>query len=281
MVVFGFFHMIPWLGDIVFSGLGWVVMLVSGLVLAVISLGLIGWPIMTVAISVDSDDAFAATTKPYSYLGQKGWLALGSGIFCTIYGSICLIFLCWLGSVGIYLAKWGVSQTPGVAAVGRSPEFLFISAPTTFGWRTLLLEGARIEGNPVVENGVVQASRLEKYRDSLTANQRTGAFLASGWLYLAVLPLVGVGYSLFWSFLTGIYLLLRRKVDDVEMRDIYLDEEDDPVFAPVVAPDYKPTSSRSTPVRETGSSGGCGSVPESTKPGAISLSVLKGPNSGS
>jgi hypothetical protein len=256
-------------------------MLVSGLVLAVISLGLIGWPIMTVAISVDSDDAFAATTKPYSYLGQKGWLALGSGIFCTIYGSICLIFLCWLGSVGIYLAKWGVSQTPGVAAVGRSPEFLFINAPTTFGWRTLLLEGARIEGNPVVENGVVQATRLEKYRDSLTANQRTGAFLASGWLYLAVLPLVGVGYSLFWSFLTGIYLLLRRKVDDVEMRDIYLDEEDDPVFAPVVAPDYKPTSSRSTPVRESGSSGGCGSVPESTKPGAISLSVLKGPNSGS
>jgi hypothetical protein len=143
------------------------------------------------------------------------------------------------------------------------------------------LEGARIEGNPVVENGVVQATRLEKYRDSLTANQRTGAFLASGWLYLAVLPLVGVGYSLFWSFLTGIYLLLRRKVDDVEMRDIYLDEEDDPVFAPVVAPDYKPTSSRSTPVRESGSSGGCGSVPESTKPGAISLSVLKGPNSGS
>lgn len=281
MVGFGFFHMIPWLGDIVFSGLGWVVMLVSGLVLAVISLGLIGWPIMTVAISVDSDDAFAATTKPYSYLGQKGWLALGSGIFCTIYGSICLIFLCWLGSVGIYLAKWGVSQTPRVAAVGRSPEFLFINAPTTFGWRTLLLEGARIEGNPVVENGVVQATRLEKYRDSLTANQRTGAFLASGWLYLAVLPLVGVGYSLFWSFLTGIYLLLRRKVDDVEMRDIYLDEEDDPVFAPVVAPDYKPTSSRSTPVRESGSSGGCGSVPESTKPGAISLSVLKGPNSGS
>lgn len=281
MVVFGFFHMIPWLGDIVFSGLGWVVMLVSGLVLAVISFGLLGWPIMTVAISVDSDDAFAATTKPYSYLGQKGWMALGCGIFCTIYGAICLVFLCWLGSVGIYLAKWGVSQTPGVAAVGRSPEFLFVNAPTTFGWRTLLLEGARVEGNPVVENGEIQAGRLEKYRESLTANQRTGAFLASGWLYLAVLPLVGVGYSLFWSFLTGIYLLLRRKVDDVEMRDIYLDEEDDPVFAPVVAPDYKPTSSRSPSQRESGNGGGCGGVPETTKPGAISLSVVNGSNPGS
>ncbi len=282
MVVFGFFHMIPWVGDILFSGLGWVVMLVSGLVLAVISLGLLGWPIMTVAISVDSDDAFAATTKPYSYLGQKGWLALGSGIFCTIYGSICLIFLCWLGSIGIYLAKWGVSQTPGVVAVGRSPEFLFINAPTTFGWRTLLLDGARVDGNPVVENGAIQPTRLESYRESLTANQRTGAFLASGWLYLAVLPLIGVGYSLFWSFLTGIYLLLRRKVDDVEIRDIYLDEEDDPVFAPVVAPDYKPTSARSTEAKETGFGGGCGGgVQEPTKPGAISLSVLKGPNGGS
>ena len=277
MVVFGFFHMIPWVGDILFSGLGWVVMLVSGLVLTVISFGLLGWPIMTVAISVDSDDAFAATTKPYSYLGQKGWFALGAGLFCTVYSAICLIFVCWVASVGVYLAKWGVAQTPGVVAVGRSPEFLFVYAPTTFGWRTLLLEGAQVGGNSIVENGAVNPQRLEQYRLSLTANQRTGAFLASGWLYLAVLPMIGLGYSFFWCFLTGIYLQLRKKTDDVEMQDIYLDEEDDPAFAPVVAPDYKPGTSNLTSeefVKEGKNGGG---TPLTTKPGAISLSVLGGP----
>ncbi len=279
MVVFGFFHMIPWVGDILFSGLGWVVMLVSGLVLTVISLGLFGWPIMTVAISVDSDDAFAATTKPYSYLGQKGWFALGAGIFCTVYSAICLILVCWIASVGVYLAKWGVSQTPGVVAVGRSPEFLFVYAPTTFGWRTLLLKGAHVEGNPVVENGVVNPQILEQYRQSLTPNQRPGAFLASGWLYLAVLPMIGLGYSFFWCFLTGIYLQLRKKTDDVEMQDIYLDEEDDPAFAPVVAPHYQPSTSTNQAPTEKVSGGGCGGeAPLTTKPGAISLSVLGGNN---
>ncbi len=279
MVVFGFFHMIPWVGDILFSGLGWVVMLVSGLALTVISFGLLGWPIMTVAISVDSDDAFAATTKPYSYLGQKGWFALGAGLFCTAYSAILLILVCWIASVGVYLAKWGVSQTPGVVAVGRSPEFLFVYAPTTFGWRTLLLEGAQIGGNPIVANGSVNPQLLEQYRQSLTANQRTGAFLASGWLYLAVLPMIGLGYSFFWCFLTGIYLVLRKKTDDVEIQDIYLDEEDDPAFAPVVVPDYKPGSSpNQTPVDRV-MEGGCGGGPPlTTKPGAISLSVLGGTN---
>lgn len=277
MVVFGFFHMIPWVGDILFSGLGWVVMLVSGLVLTVISFGLLGWPIMTVAISVDSDDAFAATTKPYSYLGQKAWFALGAGLFCTVYSAICLIFVCWVASVGVYLAKWGVAQTPGVVAVGRSPEFLFVYAPTTFGWRTLLLEGAQVGGNSIVENGAVNPQRLEQYRLSLTANQRTGAFLASGWLYLAVLPMIGLGYSLFWCFLTGIYLQLRKKTDDVEMQDIYLDEEDDPVFAPVVAPDYKPGTSKPTTEESVKEGDVGGGTPMTTKPGAISLSVLGGP----
>lgn len=266
MVIFGFLHLIPWVGDILVSGLGWIIMIGSGLVLALISIGLLGWPLMTIAVSVESDDAFAATTKPYSYFGQRGWLALGTGLFCTIYGAICLIFLCWILSLGVYLAKWGVAQTPGVKSLKRSPEFLFVNAPTTFGWRDLLLSGATTpEGNQVVEGNQVNPVRLSEFKAGLSANQTAGAFLASGWLYLVVLPMIGLGYSLFWSFMTGIYLVLRKAADDVELDDIFLDEEDDPVFAPVQAPAFQPSSG-----------GECGkSPPETTKPGVVSLSVVE------
>lgn len=263
MVIFGLFHLIPWVGDILVSGLGWVVMVGSGLVLAVIALGLLGWPLMTIAVSVESDDAFAATTKPYSYFGQKGWLALGSGAYCALYGSICLIFLCWLLSLGVYLGKWGVSTAPGVKSLGRSPEFLFVYAPTTFGWRDLLLKGATTpEGNQVVEGGKVNKANLEQYKINLSTNQKVSAFLASGWLYVVALPLVGLGYSLFWSFMTGIYLVLRKAADDVEYDDVFLDEEDDPAFAPVQAPAYRPSAPPAA---------------EPSKSGMVSLSVIEQP----
>ena len=267
MIVVGLLSLIPFV-DVLVSGLGWILMIGSGLVLAVISIGLLGWPLMTIAVSVESDDAFAATTKPYSYFGQKGWLALGSGAFCAVYGSICLIFLCWLLSLGVYLAKWGVAQTPGSAALKKSPEYLFVYAPTTFGWRDLLLEGATVQGNPVVEAGTVNPARLKEFKETLSSNQLASAFFASGWLYLAVLPLIGLGYSLFWSFMTGIYLVLRKAADDVEVDDVFLDEEDDPAFAPVQPPAYRPSSAPAEVAKPAG---------DPAKPGLVNLSVIESP----
>ena len=46
------------------------------------------------------------------------------------------------------------------------------------------------------------------------------------WLGLVFLMVVGFGYSYFWSASTIIYLLMRRKVDDTDIDEVYLEEDE-------------------------------------------------------
>ena len=68
------------------------------------------------------------------------------------YGAIVVFFIGFMGSLTVYLSKWGVSQTPWVQPANRDPSFLFVYAPTSFGWRDLLLKGVVLEdGTHVVD----------------------------------------------------------------------------------------------------------------------------------
>jgi hypothetical protein len=53
-----------------------------------------------------------------------------------------------------------------------------------------------------------------------------GTFIVTVWLYLFFLMILGFGYSYFWSASTIIYLLMRRKVDDTELDEVYLENEE-------------------------------------------------------
>jgi hypothetical protein len=60
-----------------------------------------------------------------------------------------------------------------------------------------------------------------------------GAGLVAIWLYLVFLLIVGFGYSYFWSASTIIYLLMRRKVDDTDLDEVYLEEDEgDDLYSP-------------------------------------------------
>jgi hypothetical protein len=63
------------------------------------------------------------------------------------------------------------------------------------------------------------------------------------WLWLFFLLILGFGYSYFWSVSTIIYLLMRQKVDDTELDEVYLEEEQDsPYSAGATFPETKPTT---------------------------------------
>jgi hypothetical protein len=55
---------------------------------------------------------------------------------------------------------------------------------------------------------------------------KIGAFMVSVWLYGFFLLVLGFGYSYFWSSSTIIYLLMRRKVDDTDLDEVYLEEDE-------------------------------------------------------
>src|SRR5205807_3874845 len=58
--IYGFFFMIPALGEIVVAGIGWFLVLLAGLMMAIVLVGLVGWPMMYATISAEGSDSFDA-----------------------------------------------------------------------------------------------------------------------------------------------------------------------------------------------------------------------------
>src|SRR5262249_3069543 len=110
-------------------------------------------------------------------------------------------------------------------APSRDPGYLFIKAPTSFGWRDLLLQGSEYSRSIDPTTGEVNLAALPD-RLKLQPWNWVGIFLVSVYLYVMFLMVVGFGYSFFWSASTIIYLLLRRQVDDTELDEVYLEEDE-------------------------------------------------------
>jgi hypothetical protein len=250
MVLYGFIHMIPVLGELV-DALLWWLPVALGLLMAVLLVGLVSWPMMAAAVSTEGTDSWEAVSRSYSYLIQAPWHFVWYNIVALAYGAVIIFFVGFMGSLMVYLADWGVSQTPLIQTAGREPSYLFVYAPTSFGWRELLLQGVKVNDGAkviaVVDHGEINASAYELYvngPNGMGIVKKTGAAVVSCvWLYLIFLLVIGFGYSYFWSASTIIYLLMRRKVDDAEMDEIYLEEDDqDLAYTPPVAPSVAPAA---------------------------------------
>jgi hypothetical protein len=222
LIVYGFLHLIPGFGDIVVFGIGLPLVLLAGLVMALLLVGLVGWPLMYATISVEGSDSFDALSRSYSYVYQCPWHYLWNTTVAVAYGAILVFFVGFMGSFLVYLGKWGVAQTPGSGPkyMNREPSYLFIHAPESFGWRELLLEGSPY-ADPVQRERLVNAPDADWYW-----HNTVGAYMVSFWIFLVFLLMVGFSYSYFWCSSTIIYLLMRRKVDDTDLDEIYLEEDE-------------------------------------------------------
>ena len=268
MVLFGYPFMIPIFGDIVMAGLLWPVILLLGVLMAVALVGLVGWPLMSATVSAEGTDSWEAVSRSYSYVYQKPWHFLWYTLVALAYGAVVVFFIGFMGSLTVYLAKWGVSQTPGIAAVHREPNFLFVYAPTSFGWRPLLLKGAVVNGEQVVDaDGRINQAAYDDWIGATDYNgpdrlqwwNQIGAVLVAIWLGAFFLLILGFSYSYFWSASTIVYMLLRRNVDAAEMDEVYLeDEEGEGAFG-------GPLTSPAAP-------------PPAVKPGTQSLTMVDAPS---
>jgi hypothetical protein len=235
MVIFGYVQMIPGVGDIVIDGLLWGLMILLGLAMAVVLVGLVGWPLMSATISAEGTDAWEAVSRSYSYIYQAPWHYIFYSVIAMAYGAVIVFFVVLMASLTVYLAKWGVQETPGINWKDRSPTYLFVYAPTSFEWRTLLLQDDT--HNLVSKAGTINEPDYDRYVSSMTWYNTVGAVLVSiVWVGIIFMLMLGFAYSYFWSSTSIIYLLMRRKVDDAELDEVYLEEEDEGAYAGPLAP---------------------------------------------
>ncbi len=219
-------------GDIVLDGFLWPIVIVLGLIMAVVVVGLVGWPLMYPTIAAEGSDNFDALSRSYSYVYQAFWHYLGYWAVALAYGAALVFFVGFMGSLVVYMGKWGMSRAPGLqsseAKNDRDPAYLFLYAPTSFGWRDLLIkDNLHVEGRETITpgGGLVKSYDFnEEYYQNLSWPNRIGAGLVAIWIWLFFLLIVGFGYSFFWTASTIIYFLMRRYVDDTEWEEVYYEE---------------------------------------------------------
>jgi hypothetical protein len=189
-------------------------------------------------ISTEGSDSFDAISRSYSYIYQAPWQYAWYCFVALLYGAVVIFFVGLMGSLMVYMGKWGVAQAPGFSE--RDTQYLYMYAPTSFGWRDLLLHKApSVETVEVIRNSgqVGETYTLnQNFTKNLALWNYVGAFLVTVWLYLLFLLVVGFGYSFFWSAATIIYFLMRRNVDDTELDEVHLEQTEPEVPYPTTPP---------------------------------------------
>ena len=267
LMIFGWIEWIPYLGDL-FAGLLWPIVLLIGFIMAIVMVGLVGWPMMIATISTEGTDSFDALSRSYSYIYQAPWQYLWYNFLAVLYGAVLVFFIGFMASLTVFVGKWSVSSAPGLSrsyeSTDREPSYLFYYAPTSYGWRDLLISSNTqfVEERKDVTPDGKEIKHLEftkKYEENLSTMNHVGAVLVSLWIYPFFLLVLGFGYSYFWSVSTIIYFLMRRHVDDTELDEVHLEDEDleDPFLKPAAAPTPPPAPA--------------------AKPGTLSLNVVEAP----
>lgn len=244
-MLFGVIHWVPGLGDI-FDGLFWWLPLIAGLVMTLVLVGMIGYPMMYTTLSAEGSDTFDAMSRSYNYVYESPWHYLWYCAVAIAYGAVLTLFVVVVGSLTTYFAKWGVSKFPAWGS-DRSPEYLFIYSPESLGWKQLLTQGSPAEIN---DRGEHTHPDFDKYMDDYGWYNYAGAGMVSFWITLVFLMVIGFSYSYFWTASTQIYLLMRKRVDETELDEVYVEEEapEAPPLAPSTTAAPTPTAPASVAV---------------------------------
>jgi hypothetical protein len=265
----GFLFLIPWVGEFLASVL-WPLPLLGGLVMALMLIGLVGWPLMYATISTEGSDSFDALSRCYAYVFQRPWHYVFYSLVAFAYGVLVIFFVVFVTSFFVHLAKWGVGLTPGLGwrATGDPVTTVFYYAPESYDWQRLLLADHAImkgikeqaekdsDGKTITDPDPVKlrAKQEERYNElfkekreqiysgvkdepgpkgaGMTPAQVLAALIVAFWLHLVFLLMLGFAYSYYWSASTIIYFLLRKRVDDTDVDEIYLEEEEEGSLPP-------------------------------------------------
>ena len=195
---------IPWLGELI-MGIFTVLALLAGLLITIISIGTVaGFNLMFPAVAYDGSDCFDAISRSFSYIYTRPWrMGFYTGI-AAVYGAICYTFVRFFA----FLILWSAhaSLQLGVLVSDSSKQLNKLAA---------------IWPQPAFMNLVGSCPSV-----TMNWSESVASFL----IYLLLLLVVGLVVAFVISFYftanTIIYALMRNRVDNTSLDDIYTDRSD-------------------------------------------------------
>ncbi len=168
--------------------------LIAGALITVVLIGTVaGFNLMFPSVVYDGSDCFDAISRSFSYVYAKPWRTGFYTVIAAIYGAICYTFVRFFAFLLLSVTHWslqlGVWGNDKLAAIWPEPHFRDLLVPPDWG--------------------------------ALNWSQSIAAFL----IYLCSLAVVGLLaafiISFYFSANTIIYSLMRNKVDNTALDDIY------------------------------------------------------------
>ncbi len=225
------------------AGLAWGFVLLLGFLMAILLIGaLVGWPLMWATVSVEGTDAFDALSRSYAYTYQRPWRLLWYVLFAGFLAAVSMFVVRLFAASAIELGNWSVEwgldeqtmnqvvdrQLPPPAKPDAAPTFAppseVVVATEGEDPITVAITDESAEGKAAVAAGAVDVP-AEVAPPNLPT--RIAAWGVDRWKLLLNALAAGYQAGFLWVSAVGVYLLLRRDIDGVEMNEVYVGPDDD------------------------------------------------------
>jgi len=199
VLLLGVIGNIPRAGELII-GIFMLLALIAGALITIVSIGtLTGFSLMFPAVVYDGSDCFDAVSRSFSYVLSKPWRMGFYTAIAVVYGAICYTFvrfftflLLWITYQFLQLGVWvdnSSKQVSKLTAIWPEPSFISLRGPLS--WATV------------------------------NWSESVAAFLVYLILLVVVGLLVSFVISFYFSASTIIYALMRNRVDNTALEDIY------------------------------------------------------------
>jgi hypothetical protein len=213
------------------AALVWPFVILLGLMMAILLLGaLFGWPLMWATVSVEGTDAFDALSRSYAYTYQRPlrllWYVLFAGFLAVVSMFVVKLFASSAVALGNWSISWGIDETTMRSVVApRAPleTATDVAPPIEVVPATTTVSGAAESAVVPTPAPTEQSKLLAMAADVILFWKQVVALLVAG--YQAGFLLVSA---------VGIYLLLRRDVDGVQMNEVFIDHTEEYGLPPLV-----------------------------------------------
>jgi hypothetical protein len=190
---------IPKAGELLI-GIFMLLALIAGALIAIVLIGtLAGFNLMFPAVAYDGSDCFDAISRSFSYVYSKPWRMGFYTAIAAVYGAICYTFVRFFAFLLLLVTRWFLQL--GIWVENSSKEVNKLTAIWPEPSFTNLL------GSP--------ASTMANWSQSIAA------FLVYLILLVVIGLLVAFVISFYFSANTIIYSLMRNRVDNTALEDIF------------------------------------------------------------
>jgi hypothetical protein len=225
--------------------------LLSGFIMTLICVGTVtGLPLFAPAVAAEGTDSFDAVSRGFSYVYSRPWHYIWYQLASSVYGYICIGFVILFAITMCHLGISAGGQGFEVSGLVRKGEFQQIANNS---W-ALILSREHKECNLYRWDPLSILSEPHPYgrlqnlsnhivnvnydNTSLPPDKQTthhaASFLVTFWLAITLGLALGYVVSFFISQQTMIYYILRKKVDGIEMNEVF--EESEEEVKPAEAP---------------------------------------------